>query len=158
MKLRKPLLNSLPRLYHIKSLCRIVIPCCCFSPPLVDKSTNYQNYYQGLWDCDGDQPDELSFKRGETIYILSKVGSGDSWFSENVLLCHSFIFQILKILEIHGGLYWKTEEKSIDFYSFSPLKLRGESKGKIKYLYIVFYNSKLNQNEHKSDKCRSLTK
>uniref|UniRef100_A0A3B3IP70 Src kinase associated phosphoprotein 2 n=1 Tax=Oryzias latipes TaxID=8090 RepID=A0A3B3IP70_ORYLA len=42
-------------------------------PAPVDKSTNYQNYYQGLWDCDGDQADELSFKRGETIYILSKM-------------------------------------------------------------------------------------
>uniref|UniRef100_A0A3B3DY44 Src kinase-associated phosphoprotein 2 n=1 Tax=Oryzias melastigma TaxID=30732 RepID=A0A3B3DY44_ORYME len=80
VKLRKPLLNSLPRLYHIKSLCRIVIPCCCFSPPLVDKSTNYQNYYQGLWDCDGDQPDELSFKRGETIYILSKDYGNFGWW------------------------------------------------------------------------------
>uniref|UniRef100_A0A8C7WZ88 Src kinase-associated phosphoprotein 2 n=1 Tax=Oryzias sinensis TaxID=183150 RepID=A0A8C7WZ88_9TELE len=53
---------------------------CCFSPPIVDKSTNYQNYYQGLWDCDGDQADELSFKRGETIYILSKEYSNFGWW------------------------------------------------------------------------------
>lgn len=39
----------------------------------VNKSTDYQNYFQGLWDCTGDQPDELSFRRGDTIYILSKV-------------------------------------------------------------------------------------
>lgn len=39
----------------------------------VDKSTDYANYYQGLWDCTGDLPDELSFKRGDAIYILSKV-------------------------------------------------------------------------------------
>ncbi|KAG8010127.1 Src kinase-associated phosphoprotein 2, partial [Nibea albiflora] len=38
----------------------------------VDKSTDYVNYYQGLWDCTGDFPDELSFKRGDAIYILSK--------------------------------------------------------------------------------------
>uniref|UniRef100_A0A671L1B2 Src kinase-associated phosphoprotein 2 n=1 Tax=Sinocyclocheilus anshuiensis TaxID=1608454 RepID=A0A671L1B2_9TELE len=47
-------------------------------PPLstpmtaVNKSTDYANYFQGLWDCAGDHPDELSFKRGDTIYILSK--------------------------------------------------------------------------------------
>lgn len=41
----------------------------------VDKSTDYPNYYQGLWDCTGDFSDELSFRRGDTIYILSKVGS-----------------------------------------------------------------------------------
>lgn len=39
----------------------------------MDKSTDYPNYYQGLWDCTGDFPDELSFKRGDAIYILSKV-------------------------------------------------------------------------------------
>ncbi|XP_051922679.1 src kinase-associated phosphoprotein 2 isoform X1 [Hippocampus zosterae] len=39
---------------------------------LPDTNTDYQNYYQGLWDCVGDHPDELSFKRGDTIYILSK--------------------------------------------------------------------------------------
>lgn len=39
----------------------------------VDKSTDYKNYYQSLWDCTGDQPDELTFKRGDAIYILSKV-------------------------------------------------------------------------------------
>lgn len=51
----------------------------CYSPPPsplllpVDKSTDYPNYYQGLWDCTGDFPDELSFRRGDTIYVLSKV-------------------------------------------------------------------------------------
>lgn len=43
-----------------------------FSHP-VDKSTDYPNYYQGLWDCTGDYPVELSFKRGDAIYILSRV-------------------------------------------------------------------------------------
>ncbi|KFW11163.1 Src kinase-associated phosphoprotein 2, partial [Eurypyga helias] len=38
-----------------------------------DKSTDYANFYQGLWDCTGDVPDELTFKRGDIIYILSKV-------------------------------------------------------------------------------------
>ncbi|XP_028281638.1 src kinase-associated phosphoprotein 2 [Parambassis ranga] len=51
------------------------------SPPAtVDKSTDYQNYYQGLWDCTGDHPDELSFKRGDTIYILSKEYQNFGWW------------------------------------------------------------------------------
>ncbi|XP_038125365.1 src kinase-associated phosphoprotein 2 isoform X1 [Cyprinodon tularosa] len=50
------------------------------APPTVDKSTDYANYYQGLWDCTGDHPDELSFKRGEAIYILSKEYSNFGWW------------------------------------------------------------------------------
>ncbi|KAI5618259.1 src kinase-associated phosphoprotein 2, partial [Silurus asotus] len=46
----------------------------------VNKSTDYQNYFQCLWDCIGDQPDELSFKRGETIYILSKEYDTFGWW------------------------------------------------------------------------------
>ncbi|XP_075299665.1 src kinase-associated phosphoprotein 1 [Opisthocomus hoazin] len=33
---------------------------------------DYTNYYQGMWDCSGEHPDELSFRRGDLIYILSK--------------------------------------------------------------------------------------
>uniref|UniRef100_A0A3Q0SKB9 Src kinase associated phosphoprotein 2 n=1 Tax=Amphilophus citrinellus TaxID=61819 RepID=A0A3Q0SKB9_AMPCI len=52
------------------------------APPLaaVDKSADYQNYYQGLWDCSGDHPDELSFKRGDAIYILSKEYQNFGWW------------------------------------------------------------------------------
>ncbi|XP_077065286.1 src kinase-associated phosphoprotein 2 [Siphateles boraxobius] len=42
------------------------------APAAVNKSTDYENFFQGLWDCAGDHPDELSFKRGDTVYILSK--------------------------------------------------------------------------------------
>ncbi|XP_061574317.1 src kinase-associated phosphoprotein 2 [Cololabis saira] len=49
-------------------------------PTAVDKSTDYQNYYQGLWDCSGSLPDELSFKRGDAIYILSKEYSNFGWW------------------------------------------------------------------------------
>ncbi|KAM6994256.1 src kinase-associated phosphoprotein 2 isoform 2-T2 [Tautogolabrus adspersus] len=49
-------------------------------PAAVDKSTDYQNYYQGLWDCVADQPDELSFKRGDAIYILSKEYQNYGWW------------------------------------------------------------------------------
>ncbi|CAN9514308.1 unnamed protein product [Ophioblennius macclurei] len=49
-------------------------------PAPVDKSTDYPNYYQGLWDCTADQPDELSFKRGDAIYILSKEYQSFGWW------------------------------------------------------------------------------
>ncbi|KAA8581219.1 hypothetical protein FQN60_002800 [Etheostoma spectabile] len=35
-------------------------------------SSDYANYYQGLWDCQADESDELSFQRGDLIYIISK--------------------------------------------------------------------------------------
>ncbi|XP_076004699.1 src kinase-associated phosphoprotein 2 [Genypterus blacodes] len=47
---------------------------------VVDKSTDYLNYYQGLWDCTGDHPDELSFKRGDAVYILSKEYQNFGWW------------------------------------------------------------------------------
>ncbi|XP_009867736.1 PREDICTED: src kinase-associated phosphoprotein 2 [Apaloderma vittatum] len=39
------------------------------------KNTDYANFYQALWDCKGDFPDELTFKHGDAIYILSKLYS-----------------------------------------------------------------------------------
>ncbi|XP_016392608.1 src kinase-associated phosphoprotein 1-like [Sinocyclocheilus rhinocerous] len=36
-------------------------------------SSDYANYYQGLWDCEADRPDELAFQRGDVIHILSKI-------------------------------------------------------------------------------------
>ncbi|XP_043823863.1 src kinase-associated phosphoprotein 2 isoform X3 [Dromiciops gliroides] len=48
--------------------------------PAADKSTDYANFYQGLWDCTGAVPDELSFKRGDVIYILSKDYSRFGWW------------------------------------------------------------------------------
>ncbi|XP_026563960.1 src kinase-associated phosphoprotein 2 [Pseudonaja textilis] len=45
-----------------------------------NKKTDYVNFYQGLWDCTGDVPDELSFKRGDVIYILSKEYSRFGWW------------------------------------------------------------------------------
>ncbi|XP_058502861.1 src kinase-associated phosphoprotein 2 isoform X1 [Solea solea] len=49
-------------------------------PAAVDKTTDYQNYYQGLWNCTGDHPDELTFRRGDTIYILSKEYHSYGWW------------------------------------------------------------------------------
>lgn len=45
-----------------------------------DKSTDYANFYQGLWDCTGALSDELSFKRGDVIYILSKEYNRYGWW------------------------------------------------------------------------------
>ncbi|XP_038622168.1 src kinase-associated phosphoprotein 2 isoform X2 [Tachyglossus aculeatus] len=45
-----------------------------------DKNTDYANFYQGLWDCTGAVPDELSFKRGDIIYILSKDYNRFGWW------------------------------------------------------------------------------
>ncbi|KFQ49211.1 Src kinase-associated phosphoprotein 2, partial [Nestor notabilis] len=45
-----------------------------------NKNTNYANFYQGLWDCTGDVPDELTFKRGDIIYILSKEYNRFGWW------------------------------------------------------------------------------
>ncbi|XP_055974504.1 src kinase-associated phosphoprotein 2 [Sorex fumeus] len=48
--------------------------------PAGDKSTDYANFYQGLWDCTGSFSDELSFKRGDVIYILSKEYNRYGWW------------------------------------------------------------------------------
>ncbi|XP_061441984.1 src kinase-associated phosphoprotein 2 isoform X3 [Rhineura floridana] len=45
-----------------------------------NKKTDYVNFYQGLWDCTGDVPDELTFKHGDVIYILSKEYSRFGWW------------------------------------------------------------------------------
>ncbi|XP_065521996.1 src kinase-associated phosphoprotein 2 isoform X2 [Lathamus discolor] len=45
-----------------------------------NKNTDYANFYQGLWDCTGDVPDELTFKRGDVIYILSKEYNRFGWW------------------------------------------------------------------------------
>ncbi|KAM8967090.1 src kinase-associated phosphoprotein 2 [Pelodytes ibericus] len=44
------------------------------------EDTDYVNFYRGLWDCTGDQPDELSFKHGDVIYILSKEYNTYGWW------------------------------------------------------------------------------
>uniref|UniRef100_A0A452SUG4 Src kinase-associated phosphoprotein 2 n=1 Tax=Ursus americanus TaxID=9643 RepID=A0A452SUG4_URSAM len=49
-------------------------------PTTGDKSTDYANFYQGLWDCTGALSDELSFKRGDVIYILSKEYNRYGWW------------------------------------------------------------------------------
>ncbi|XP_014117536.1 PREDICTED: src kinase-associated phosphoprotein 1 [Pseudopodoces humilis] len=41
---------------------------------------DYSRYYQGLWDCRGDNPDELSFRRGDLIRVLSKEYPGYGWW------------------------------------------------------------------------------
>ncbi|XP_074475860.1 src kinase-associated phosphoprotein 1 [Sebastes fasciatus] len=43
-------------------------------------SSDYANYYQGLWDCQADEPDELPFQRGDLIYIISKEYNIHGWW------------------------------------------------------------------------------
>ncbi|NXY13308.1 SKAP2 protein, partial [Atrichornis clamosus] len=45
-----------------------------------NKNIDYANFYQGLWDCTGDVPDELTFKRGDVIYIISKEYNSYGWW------------------------------------------------------------------------------
>ncbi|NXK34745.1 SKAP2 protein, partial [Piprites chloris] len=44
------------------------------------QNIDYANFYLGLWDCTGDVPDELTFKRGDVIYILSKEYDEYGWW------------------------------------------------------------------------------
>ncbi|KAM3680070.1 src kinase-associated phosphoprotein 2 isoform X1 [Ammospiza nelsoni] len=44
------------------------------------EKTDYANFYQGLWDCTGDEADELTFKRGDVIYIISKEYNRFGWW------------------------------------------------------------------------------
>ncbi|XP_041029461.1 src kinase-associated phosphoprotein 1-like isoform X1 [Carcharodon carcharias] len=43
-------------------------------------SIDYASFYLGLWDCAGEEPDELSFRRGDLIHILSKDYSPYGWW------------------------------------------------------------------------------
>lgn len=43
-------------------------------------STDYANYFQALWDCAADEPDELTFQRGDLIYIISKEYNIHGWW------------------------------------------------------------------------------
>ncbi|XP_038653183.1 src kinase-associated phosphoprotein 2 isoform X2 [Scyliorhinus canicula] len=45
-----------------------------------EKATDYVNYYQGMWDCSGDRSDELSFKRGDVIYVVNKEYNSHGWW------------------------------------------------------------------------------
>nr|XP_057924430.1 src kinase-associated phosphoprotein 1 isoform X1 [Doryrhamphus excisus]XP_057924431.1 src kinase-associated phosphoprotein 1 isoform X1 [Doryrhamphus excisus]XP_057924432.1 src kinase-associated phosphoprotein 1 isoform X1 [Doryrhamphus excisus] len=42
--------------------------------------TDFANYYQAVWDCRADQPDELSFVRGDLIFVLSKEYNIHGWW------------------------------------------------------------------------------
>ncbi|KAM8966799.1 src kinase-associated phosphoprotein 1-like [Pelodytes ibericus] len=43
-------------------------------------TSNYTDYYQGLWNCISDNSDELSFQRGDLIHILSKEYNAYGWW------------------------------------------------------------------------------
>ncbi|KAL1472779.1 hypothetical protein MTO96_039113 [Rhipicephalus appendiculatus] len=35
-------------------------------------TSDYESWYQAIWDCHAEQPDELSFKRGDLLKVVSK--------------------------------------------------------------------------------------
>lgn len=43
-------------------------------------ATDYANFFQALWDCAADEPDELTFRRGDLIYIISKEYNIHGWW------------------------------------------------------------------------------
>uniref|UniRef100_A0A3B3BB09 Src kinase-associated phosphoprotein 1 n=1 Tax=Oryzias melastigma TaxID=30732 RepID=A0A3B3BB09_ORYME len=45
-----------------------------------DYTSDYANYYQGIWDCEADEPDELDFQRGDLIHIISKEYNIHGWW------------------------------------------------------------------------------
>uniref|UniRef100_A0A8C4NE24 Src kinase-associated phosphoprotein 2 n=1 Tax=Eptatretus burgeri TaxID=7764 RepID=A0A8C4NE24_EPTBU len=53
---------------------------CKPEPVIPDKEYNYRNFYQALWNCTADKEDELSFKRGDLIYVLSKEFDALRWW------------------------------------------------------------------------------
>lgn len=50
------------------------------TPSAKDPDNYYESLYYGMWDCQGDSDDELEFKRGDVIQILSKTHCGDDWW------------------------------------------------------------------------------
>ena len=45
-----------------------------------EQEEDYENIYFGLWDCCGDDDNELTFKRGEVIRVISKEHEQLDWW------------------------------------------------------------------------------
>lgn len=43
-------------------------------------TNDYENWYQAIWDCHSGQADELSFKRGDLLKVVSKEYDEHSWW------------------------------------------------------------------------------
>ncbi|KAK8756938.1 hypothetical protein V5799_000369 [Amblyomma americanum] len=43
-------------------------------------TSDYENWYQAIWDCHSGQADELSFKRGDLLKVVSKEYDEHSWW------------------------------------------------------------------------------
>ncbi|XP_077540631.1 src kinase-associated phosphoprotein 2-like [Haemaphysalis longicornis] len=50
--------------------------------PLTDEEVagDYESWYQAIWDCHSGQPDELSFRRGDLLKVVSKEYDRHSWW------------------------------------------------------------------------------
>ncbi|CAK8691100.1 unnamed protein product [Clavelina lepadiformis] len=50
------------------------------APGSGDGEADYVNLYQGLWDCMAEADDELAFKRGEIVHIISRDYESYGWW------------------------------------------------------------------------------
>ena len=47
---------------------------------LFEPREDFENLYLGKWDCTADGNNELSFKKGETVYVISRQFEDKSWW------------------------------------------------------------------------------
>lgn len=48
--------------------------------PQIPPEQDYENMYLGKWDCNADRNNELNFKRGDILYIISREFDNKSWW------------------------------------------------------------------------------
>jgi src kinase associated phosphoprotein 1 len=48
--------------------------------PQIPPEQDYENMYLGKWDCSADRNNELNFKRGDILYIISREFDNKSWW------------------------------------------------------------------------------
>lgn len=84
-----PPTRGLPHLPHSESPATRRLPPTPVEPPKKKKiklnitckpDEDFENKYFGKWDCKGDNPQELSFRKGDIIYILSREFDEKSWW------------------------------------------------------------------------------
>ena len=48
--------------------------------PRIPPEQDYENMYLGKWDCSADRNNELNFKRGDILYVISREFDSKSWW------------------------------------------------------------------------------
>ncbi|XP_039273410.2 uncharacterized protein LOC120347478 isoform X2 [Styela clava] len=49
--------------------------------PFGEDQEDYENMYQGMWDCDAEENNELKFKREEIVHIISREYEDYGWWT-----------------------------------------------------------------------------